>query len=207
MKKTRQYRKRRRAEQERDTRRRITEALVELHGSIGPARTTVSDVASRAGVQRATVYRHFPDDAALFAACSAHWADANPLPDPANWREIDDPRDRLRVALEELYGFYARNEAMLDNTTRDEPRVDALRPSMDAFRGYLADLVDVLDRSRATDTDRATVRAALGHAVAFGTWRSLVREHALDPAAAVDLMVRLRDAAGTMPDGPSRSPR
>src|SRR5918996_4055938 len=85
------YRKRRRAELEDQTRLRITEAAVELHGRVGPARTTISAVADRAGVQRATVYRHFPDEDALFAACSGHWAAMNPSPDPSAWQAIRDP--------------------------------------------------------------------------------------------------------------------
>ena len=103
------YRKRRRAEQEEETRLRITEAAVDLHGSVGPARTTVSAIAERAGVQRATVYRHFPDEEALFAACSSHWAALNPPPDPAVWAEIADPDQRLRGALAELYSWYGDN--------------------------------------------------------------------------------------------------
>src|SRR5687767_6704618 len=92
----RRYRKRLRAEQEQRTRERITKAAVKLHGSVGPARTTVSGVAREAGVQRATVYRHFPDEASLFAACTAHYWAANPVPDPGAWSSISDPAGRLR---------------------------------------------------------------------------------------------------------------
>src|ERR671919_461601 len=99
----RQYRKRRRAEHEKRTRERITEAAVKLHGSVGPARTTVSGVAREAGVQRATVYRHFPDEASLFEACTAHYWAANPMPDPAAWKRIPDPAERCRRALAEIY--------------------------------------------------------------------------------------------------------
>ena len=81
-----------------------------LHGSVGPARTTISAVAERAGVQRATVYRHFPDEEALFGACSAHWIAANPLPDLAGWAAVEDPDERLRSALSELYAWYDRAE-------------------------------------------------------------------------------------------------
>jgi AcrR family transcriptional regulator len=91
------YRKRRRAQLEAETRLRITEAAVDLHGSVGPARTTISAVADRAGVQRATVYRHFPDEKALFEACSSHWRAQHPRPDPALWAKIEDPEQRLRV--------------------------------------------------------------------------------------------------------------
>src|SRR5919201_641746 len=94
------YRKKRRAELEAQTRRRITESTMELHGTLGPSRTSISAVAERAGVRRSTVYRHFPDEAALFAACTAHWMAANPPPDLAGWAAIEDPDERLRTALE-----------------------------------------------------------------------------------------------------------
>src|SRR6476659_2729549 len=77
----RKYELKQRAAEMAETRLRITEAAVELHGTVGPARTTVSAIAERAGVQRHTVYRHFPTDADLFAACSAHYVAAHPLPD------------------------------------------------------------------------------------------------------------------------------
>lgn len=197
MAKTRKYRKKKRAEQEAETRRRIAEALVELHGSVGPARTTVSEVAEQAGVQRATVYRHFPDEAAMFAACSAHWAEQNPFPDAGTWAAIENPGRRLRTALSELYAFYSRTERMLDNTTRDEPRVEALRPSMEAFREYLRAAADVLRRGRKPEGDNERVlTAALGHALAFSTWRSLVAEAGLDREQAVKLMAGMIEKLG-----------
>ncbi len=193
----RKYRKRRRAALEEDTRRRITEALVELHGSVGPARTTVSAVAEVAGVQRATVYRHFPDEPSMLAACSAHWARQNPFPDPSRWVEIEEPGRRLRTALSEMYEFFARNEAMLSNTTRDEPLVEALRPSMEAFRSYLRAAGDALAGGMpAAGAPARRARAAIGHALSFTTWRSLVREQSLDQEDAVDLMLRFVEAAG-----------
>ena len=110
----------RRAELEAETRRRITETAVELHGTLGPARTSISAIAERAGVRRSTVYRHFPDEAALIGACSSHWAAANPVPDMTAWQAIDDPDHRLRTALAELYAYYRRTEQMMDNLHRDE---------------------------------------------------------------------------------------
>src|SRR3989475_6114872 len=114
------YRMTRRAELEARTRRRITESTVELHRTLGPARTSISAVAERAGVRRSTVYRHFPDEAALFDACTAHWSAANPLPDLAGWSKFEDPDQRLKAALAELYGFYGRTGPMLENLFRDE---------------------------------------------------------------------------------------
>src|SRR5918998_73463 len=102
----RNYRKRRRAEQEAETRRRITEAAVKLHGTVGPAKTTVSGIAREAGVQRATVYRHFPDEEAIYEACTSHYNALHPPPDLGRWAAVADPDERLRVALSELYAFY-----------------------------------------------------------------------------------------------------
>jgi len=193
----RRYRKRRRAEQEDETRLRITEAAVDLHGSLGPARTTISAVAERAGVQRATVYRHFPDEEALFGACSAHWLAAHPLPDLEGWSAIADPEARIRVALAELYSWFERGEQMLEKTTRDGPLVAAMQPAVKASAMWSEAAVETLLRGRPQRGERRrTVRAAIAHAISFFTWRSLVREQSLSEPLAVDLMATLVATAG-----------
>jgi AcrR family transcriptional regulator len=190
------YRKGRRAQLEEQTRRRITEAAVDLHGSVGPARTTISAIADRAGVQRATVYRHFPDEDALFAACSSHWMAHHPLPDPAAWATINDPHKRLPVALGELYDWYEHGEYMLEKTTRDLALVPALQPSMEAFRGWLDAATDAILRGRPErGASRRRVRAAIGHALAFETWRSLARHQRMSRSETIELMEALADAA------------
>jgi AcrR family transcriptional regulator len=186
----RRYTKRRRAELEDETRRRITEATVGLHETVGPARTTVSAIAERAGVQRATVYRHFPDDAALVRACSQHWTALNPRPDIAAWATVEDPDARLRAALAELYAWYARTEPMVEHITRDVAVVEALRDPMARVGEWFEAAAGVLAAGRPPGA-----RAAIGHALAFDTWRSLVRRQRLAPAEAVDLMARLAAAA------------
>jgi AcrR family transcriptional regulator len=192
----RRYRKRRRAELEEQTRLRITEAAVDLHGSVGPAKTTMSAVADRAGVQRATLYRHFPDEEALFHACSSHWALKHPPPDFSRWAEIEDPDERLRSGLDELYDWYARNEQMLENVRRDVALVPAMRAPTAAFAAGLRAAVDSLIAGRPErGAKRKRVRAATGHATAFETWRSLVREQGLSTAQAVALMSQLVAAA------------
>lgn len=193
---TRVYRMQRRAESQQATHRRITESAAELHGTIGPSRTSISAVAAHAGVRRSTVYRHFPDEAALFDACSAHWAAENPPPDLEGWAGIARPDDRLSVGLTELYGFYARVERMLENLFRDETTVPIVRERFAAFRGYLAAAGETLmaDRKLKDDARRRT-RAAIGHAIAFSTWKSLAREQRLSHPEAVALMRALIAAA------------
>lgn len=198
------YRKRRRAELEDETRLRITEAAVDLHGSVGPARTTISAVAERAGVQRATVYRHFPDEQSLFGACSAHWLAAHPLPDLAAWAAIRDPRERLATALDELYAWFERGEQMVEKTTRDAPLVPAMRPAMDSLAAWLTAATDTLVRGhRERGARRGRVRVAIGHALSFATWRSLAREHGLSRDEAVELMSALVAAAAAPPRAPA----
>jgi AcrR family transcriptional regulator len=185
------YRMKRRAEFEERTRERITESAVELHGTLGPARTSVSAVAERAGVRRSTVYRHFPDEAALFAACSSHWERANPPPDQFRWAAIADPERRLSTALGELYGYYRGTERMLANLLRDEQAVPVVAERFAAFHAYLADAARLL--ARGGESRRA--RAAIGHALAFAPWQSLAREQGLSDREAAALMCRLVDAA------------
>src|SRR5688572_5888882 len=103
---SRKYELKRRAERQAETRRRIVDATVGLHTSVGPARTTISAIAERAGVERHTVYAHFPDERALFQACSTHWRELHPLPDSARWESIADPQRRLRAALQDVYAWY-----------------------------------------------------------------------------------------------------
>ena len=186
------YRKRRRAEQEAETRLRITESAVELHGTLGPSRTSMSAIADAAGVPRSTLYRHFPDEAAVFAACSAHWRAANPSPDIAAWAAIQDPDERLRAALTELYGFYRSTESMMENLFRDEALMPVVQDSFSRFHAYLAQARDVLLQGRGLRGNaRRRVLAATGHALDFRTWRSLTREGDLADAEAVELMRRL----------------
>jgi len=190
--KKRPYRKKRRAELEEETRRRITESAVELHGTVGPARTSMSAVAEHAGVRRSTLYRHFPDEASLFEACSAHWNAANPPPDMSAWAAIQDPDERLRTALEELYAYFRRTEAMMSNLIRDEAVNRSVRRHFRKFHDYLTAARDVLMQGRrARGSSRDRVRAAIGHALAFTTWRSLVREQGLGNSQAVELMLGL----------------
>lgn len=198
---TRPYRKRRRAESEARTRRRITESAVELHGTLGPARTTVSAVAERAGVRRSTVYRHFPDEAALFAACSAHWRARHAAPDLAGWAAVEDPGERLARALDELYAHYRRAEPMMSNLHRDEATMPVVARVFGDFHDYLSAARDTLVRGRPErGRSRRRVRAAIGHALAFQTWRSLTREQGLEDSQAADLMCRLVRASGPGPD-------
>ena len=200
----RQYRKQQRAEDEERTRRRITEATVALHETVGPLHTTVKAVAERAGVQRATVYRHFPDEGALYAACSAHWLERHGPPDPTPWAAIADPEERLRTALHAMYRFYREGEPMIANVRRDEPYVETLAPLLRPMRGLMAAIAGLLLKGRPERGRRRTrVAAAVAHAVDFEAWRSFAG-HGLDDAEIVDLMVGLVRAAGE-PRGKLRS--
>jgi AcrR family transcriptional regulator len=190
------YKMKRRAELEQQTRLRITESAVDLHGTVGPARTSISAVAERAGVRRSTVYRHFPDEAALFGACSAHWMAANPPPDVEAWGETADPDERLELALIQLYGYYRRTDGMLDKLLRDAPTVPVVDQLMGGFRELLGAAAEILMRGRhRRGKARARTRAAIGHALAFSTWQQLTAAEGLDDARAVELISRLVAAA------------
>ncbi len=193
------YRMKRRAELEEQTRRRITESAVALHEELGPAQTSISAIAERAGVRRSTVYRHFPDEDALFAACSSHWRAANPPPDPRVWSSIEHPDERTRRALREVYAFYGSTEAMYVSLLRDEPLVPAVQRRLADFYGYLRSIQEDLAAGRGLRGRHARyVRAAVGHSLAFQTWRSLTHEQGLTNEDAVALMSRLvEDAAGS----------
>jgi len=192
----RKYEKKRRAEAEAQTRQRITESAVELHGSLGPARTSMSAVAEHAGVPRSTVYRHFPDEEALFGACSAHWGAENPPPDISQWEKVDDPEERLRAALDDLYAYYRRAGDMLDKLLRDEQSVPMVAELFAPYHQFMSAVTELLIRGRGLrGKARDRTRAALGHAVSFRTWQQLTAEQGLDDSAVAELMRRLVAAA------------
>jgi AcrR family transcriptional regulator len=188
---TRTYTLKRRAEQQAETRRRIVEAAVDLHGTVGPARTTFSMVAERAGVQRHTLYAHFPDERSLLMACSALALERDPLPDPTPWRSIEDRYERLRVGLTAVYGWFERGAELAACVLRDaethQPVKEtvALRmgPTMAAYHETLGAKLNVRQR------------AMLALALSFYTWRSLVREGGLTQRAAVGAMLKAIEGA------------
>jgi AcrR family transcriptional regulator len=190
----------RRAATTEDTRRRIVEAAVALHGTLGPAATTVMGVAEEAGVTRATVYRHFPDDAALFQACSAHWLSQQVPPDPAAWVARDDPLERMQAGLADLYRFFRAGDAMLRRIYGDMASLpEAHRRDLEQRHEMFTELL--LDAFTTSGARRRRLRAVLGHAVDFWTWRSLCIDHGLADRDAIELLVVLAAAAAGLGAG------
>lgn len=189
---TRAYTLGRRAEQQAETRLRIVEAAIGLHGSVGPAQTTFSMVAERAGVQRHTLYAHFPDERALLMACSGLTMERDPLPDASGWRAIKEKDVRLRTGLRAIYDWFARNADLAGCVLRDAEHHPLVReiselgwgPSMAAYH-------DVLGAGL-----RAKQRATLAVALSYFTWRTLTREGELKVSAAVAAMAQAVEAAG-----------
>jgi AcrR family transcriptional regulator len=197
----RRYRKTKRAEDEQHTRARIVNAAEALHGSVGPARTSVSAIADRAGVTRATVYRHFPDNEALFLACSAQWMSRQRLPDPDRWTALPDPLQRFQAGLTDIYRYYRAGEQMITMIHRDAeavpPRVAQQR--ITAEQRWLDTLLEPFPARNPRH-----VRAAVAHAAAFSTWRSLCVIQSLSNPSAVELMLGMVTAACPSEPGPGQ---
>ena len=190
------YTQRRRAEQQSETRRRIVQAVYDLHGEIGPARTTISAIAERAGVERLTVYRHFADEGEIFAACNAHFLAETPPPHPAAWAGVTEPAARLRAVLLTFYGYYRRTEDRLGLALRDAEGLPALAAVLEPWGRFVESVRDDLQEAWAPGDDaRPKLAAAIGHALRFETWRSLAQVEGLADAAAADLMVELTRGA------------
>lgn len=179
------YTLKKRAEQQAETRKRIVDAAVELHSTVGPSATTLSMIAEKAGVQRHTLYAHFPDERSVFMACSAATHERDPMPPADAWRGIADPTERLIAGVTTIYEWYERNESLMSNVMRDvvhHPLVQEIQelravPLINAWHEVLG--------AELTPKQRPMLHLALS----FHTWRSLVRESGLAAAAAVDAMV------------------
>ncbi|MEA2432244.1 MAG: hypothetical protein QOI19_2717 [Thermoleophilaceae bacterium] len=193
MARKRKYELKARAEAQEETRRRITEATVGLHIEVGPAQTTISEIAKRAGVQRLTVYNNFPDEASLLGACSAHYLEEHPPPDPGSWQAIRDPARRARTALAALYGYYRETEPMTAKVMRDAQVMPALAgivehgwgPFLSALRD---DLASTWERG---GPPNARLRAALGLALRFETWQALARDEGMSDEDAAELAIAM----------------
>src|SRR4051794_6133595 len=194
----RRYEAKERARRQEETRQRIVDATVELHRELGPARTTIAEVARRAGVGRVTVYNHFPDDVSLLTACSAHFVEGHPPPDPGAWVAIDDPDRRLRTALEQAYGYYRENAAMLGNVARDAALVPALAEVLGRSGAveHAEAMRDALLAGRGLrGAKRRRVRAAIGLALDLTTWQRLTGGGGLSAGEAAPLRAGAAPAA------------
>ncbi len=181
------------------TRLRIIEAAAALHEEVGPARTTLVEIARRAGVQRPTVYNNFPDDGALFEACGAHWMAAHPLPDLSPALTEADPGMRLGLVLTSLYGWYRENQRSNEHLQRDRlvlPALDlVMRVRMDQ---QMEGLTSMLASGFNAAANPAGVRASVALALDFWTWRRLSHEGVVDSAAARLMTDSVRAAAGML---------
>ena len=180
-----------RAERQQQTRQRIVETAVELHRTYGPAQTTITDIAKRAGVERRTVYNHFPDELSLLKACSAHNRALNPPPDPEPWMLIPDPESRLRKALAEVYDYYRRNEQMQANVTRDAQVNPNVRRVLEPRVKHQERMRDALGVGWGGEDGQRhkQLYGALWMALEFQTWRALVREQGFEDEEVIELMV------------------
>jgi AcrR family transcriptional regulator len=171
---TRKYHQKQRARQVQETRRKIVQAAMDLHETQGPANTSIKAVADRAGVQRLTVYRHFPDDTSLYQACTSHWLELNPPPDPGNWAGIESADERNCAALLAFCRYYRATADMWRVTYRDLDQVEALQEPVAGFEAFLGQVRDDLLRAWSPPRPvRKNVAAILRHALRFTTWQSL----------------------------------
>ena len=180
------YQLKQRAERRDQTRLRLVEAAADLHGEVGPAFTTMADVAERAGVSKMTAYRHFPTEKDLFGACSRHFIDAHPLPDPQPWHVIGDPNVRMRQALGEIYAYYDRHQERIANVLRDSLTMPVGGVFRDAERAWADALLGAWP---ARTRRRPSLKAGVAIAVHFETWHHLISRQGLTSRQVIDYTV------------------
>jgi AcrR family transcriptional regulator len=192
----RKYELKKRAERQEETRQRIVEAVMQLHEEIGMARTSISAIAERAGVERLTVYRHFANEEEIFQACSARFNELHPFPDAAAWEAIDDPFERLARGLTELYRYFADTERMTAAAIRDAPSTPAMHEAFAHYQQQFRATFDLLMGGfAATGIPIETVRLPIRMAIEFRTWQIMVRELGMEVSEAVAFQVRVARCA------------
>jgi len=185
---TRAYQLKRRAVRQDETRQRIVEAAIELHQTIGPTATTITQIADHAGVGRVTVYRHFPDELTLARACSGQYLEHNPPPDSERWRTITDPEERLRRALRETYAYHRATQQMFSHVLADARD----HPVMVPYHAHWHYATDILTAPWPVRGKRRTLlRAGIALALSFDTWQTLTRDQGLTDEQATKLTLRL----------------
>jgi len=200
---TRSYTLKRRAERQDETRQRIVDAAIELHQTIGPTATTISQIADLAGVGRVTVYRHFPDELTLARACSGQYLQRNQPPDPERWSSIDDPERRLRTGIRETYAYHRATARMFSHVLADARDHPVMAPYHEHWR-RAADVL--LEPWHLHGRQRTLSRAAIAVALSFDTWRTLGDEQGLNDRQAVELGVRLAHPCGCGPPDRGNAP-
>lgn len=186
---TRKYKKTKRAEQQEQTRERIVEATVALHEELGPANTSIKAIAERAGVQRLTVYRYFPDDLSIFQACTSHWLSFNPPPDAADWQDMANAKEKTATALLAFFKYYRGTETMWTGAYRDVEDIAALREVLQGFEGYIDQVRDsLLAPWKLKGKSKQQLSITLRHCLRFTSWQSLKREK-LNDKQIVDLVL------------------
>ena len=188
------YRMDRRAQKQAETRRRIVEATMLLHEEIGPRATTISAIADRAGVQRLTVYNHFPDETAVFQACTSHWLSLNPPPDPAAWGSIADPMARFRAAISALYEYFSGTRKMWRVAFRDVDDVPALQAPMREVASQMTGIASELVAAFGTASAQPKLAPTIRHCLHFLTWSNL-EEQSLSDEEKIDLVCSWVDGA------------
>ncbi|MGC9371208.1 MAG: TetR/AcrR family transcriptional regulator [Paracoccaceae bacterium] len=201
--KKRPYTMRKRARSQEETRQRIVEATMKLHEEIGPRATTISAIAEEAGVQRLTVYRHFPDETAVFQACTSHWLELNPPPDPGDWAGVADPQARLRQALGAFYDYYSRTRRMWTVSFRDVDEVPALQAPMAEVAAFLETVARGLVHALGPGARTAMTGPTIRHALHFLTWKDL-EDQGLSESEKLDLA--LAWVSGAARSGPGALP-
>ncbi len=189
------YQKKKRAQQQEETRTRIVEATITLHQEIGGIETTISAIAQRAGVERATVYRHFPDERSLLEGCTGHYLQSNPPPDPVQWMGIDQREEQVRTALTHIYAYHRQTEIMMARAMIDVPQMPLLQEILEPMFVYWNTVRDMLAHPWDDGENAILCRGAIGHAIAFQTWQSLVRDQGMSDEQAMKLMMGMICAA------------
>jgi AcrR family transcriptional regulator len=185
------YRPRGRTKRSKETRARIMDATRALLDEGEFHKTSVEDVAERAGVSRATVYQHFPSRLELVDAICDTFAENPALLALRDTVALPDPAQALDETIANTVRFWSSEDKVLQQlygaTAIDPAARDLVERQLSDRRGEMQRLARHLDEAGGLrrGVDRRGALAQLMVLTGYGSYREL-RQDGLSDAKAIE---------------------
>ena len=180
----RRYRSDRRQAGVDETRRRIVGAAVALHAEQGAMATSFAQVAKRADVAVPTVYKHFPNQAALLQSCTGHVFACSPALGPEIYRGLATAEARLAALAKAAFAVHRFQAPWMRRGIHEAALMPDLAKIVDEARSQFRRLVALALEPRFAGRPPAGLVALIEILLGFSAWQRLAEEAGLSQSGA-----------------------